>query len=150
LSPRVPDVPEQVRQYAPKGKPPLAPKEGPPRSVGDPLDQSGLVALLQQAAAKKPPPAPKEGPPRSDGDSLDQSGQAIVVLVQEAVNLSNETCDRANELAGKLSLQLHVAEDRINQLQGEIEQAQGRAARAEKWLTRIYQEIEEKLIHLRQ
>ena len=117
MSPLAPDVPEQVRQYAPKGK---------------------------------PPPAPEEGSPRSGGDSLDQSGQAIVVLVQQAANLSNETCDRANELAGKLSLQLHVAEDRINQLQGEIEQAQGRAARAEKWLTRIYQEIEEKLIRSRQ
>ena len=149
MSPRVPDVPEQVRQYAPKGKPPLAPKEGK-RSDGDPVDQSGLVALLQQAAAKKPPPAPKEGPPRSDGDSLDQSGQAIVVLVQEAVNLSNETCDRANELAGKLSLQLHVAEERINQLQAELEQCQDRAKRAEDWLQRIYHEIEEKLTRSRQ
>ena len=113
MSPRAPDVPEQVRQFAPK---------------------------------EKPPPAPKEGPPRSDGDSLDQSGQAIVVLVQEAVNLSNETCDRAMEQARKLSHQLHAAEGRIDQLQAEIEQVQGRAARAEKWLTRIYQEIEEKLI----
>jgi hypothetical protein len=149
MSPRAPDVPEQVRQYAPKGKPPLAPKEGK-RSDGDPVDQSGLVALLQQAAAKKPPPAPEEGSPRSGGDSLDQSGQAIVVLVQQAANLSNETCDRANELAGKLSLQLHVAEERINQLQAAIEQAQDRAARAEKWLTRICHEIEEKLIRSRQ
>ena len=38
---------------------------------------------------------------------------------------------------GKLSLQLHVAEGRINQLQAAIEQAQDRAARAEKWLARF-------------
>jgi len=40
---------------------------------------------------------------------------------------------------------LHAAEGRIDQLQAEIEQVQARAARAEKWLMRIYQEIEEKL-----
>ena len=47
MSPPAPDVPEQIRQIASKEKP-LAPKEGPPRSDGDPLDQSGqaIVALL--------------------------------------------------------------------------------------------------------
>jgi hypothetical protein len=92
------DVPEQVRQFAPK---------------------------------KNPPIAPKAEPPRSDGDPLDQSGEAIVAILQHAAALSNETCDRADRLAGKLSLELHVAEDRINQLQGQIEQVQERAARAE-------------------
>jgi hypothetical protein len=117
MSPRAPDVPEQVRQFAPK---------------------------------EKPPPEPKEAPPRSDGDVLDQAGQAIVGLLQHAAKLSNETRDRAMEQARKLSHQLHAAEGRIDQLQAEIEQVQGRAARAEKWLTRIYQEIEEKLIRSRQ
>jgi hypothetical protein len=52
MSPPAPDVPEQIRQIASKEKP-LAPKEGPPRSDGDPLDQSGqaIVALLQRATA---------------------------------------------------------------------------------------------------
>jgi hypothetical protein len=117
MSPRAPDVPENVWQFAPKERNPLA---------------------------------PKEGPPRSDGELLDQAGQAIVVLVQHASNLSNETSDRAMGLARNLSLQLHAAEGRIDQLQAEIEQARGRAARAEKWLARIYQEIEEKLLHSRQ
>ena len=104
MSPRAPDVPEQVRQFAPR---------------------------------------PQEAPPRSDGDLLDQAGQAIVGLLQHAAKLSNETRDRAMEQARKLSHQLHAAEGRIDQLQAEIEQVEGRAARAEKWLTRIYQEIEE-------
>jgi hypothetical protein len=60
MSPRAPDDPEQVRQFAPKEMPPLV---------------------------------PKEGPPRSDGDLLDQSGQAIVALLQQAANLSNETTE---------------------------------------------------------
>ena len=52
MSPRDPDVPEQVRQYAPKEKPPPEPKEAPPRSDGDVLDESGqaIVGLLQHAA----------------------------------------------------------------------------------------------------
>jgi hypothetical protein len=111
MSPRAPDVPEQIQQFARK---------------------------------EKPPPEPKEAPPRSDGDVLDQAGQAIVGLLQHA------TRDRAMEQARKLSHQLHAAEGRIDQLHAEIEQAQGRTARAEKWLARIYQEIEAKLIHARQ
>jgi hypothetical protein len=110
------DVPEQVRQFAPK---------------------------------KHSPIAPKAEPPRGDGDLLDQSGEAILALLQHAATLSNETCDRADRLTGKLSLELHVAEDRINQLQAEIEQVQERAARAEKWLIHIYEEIKEKLLSRR-
>jgi hypothetical protein len=117
MGPRAPDVPEQVRQYAPKGKLPIE---------------------------------PKEAPPRGDGDVLDQAGQAIVGLLQHAAQLSNETSNRAMEQARKLSHQLHAAAGRIDQLQAEIEQVEGRAGRAEKWLTRIYQEIEEKLIRSRQ
>jgi outer membrane murein-binding lipoprotein Lpp len=117
MSPRAPDVPENVWQFAPKEKPPLA---------------------------------PKDGPARSDGDPLDQAGQAIVARLHEAATLSNQTCDRAMGLARNLSLQLHAAEGRIDQLQAELKQCQDRAARAEKWLTRIYQEIEEKLIRSRQ
>jgi cell division septum initiation protein DivIVA len=41
---------------------------------------------------------------------------------------------------------LRTAEDRISQLETEIEQAQDRADRAETWLQVIRKEIEEKLI----
>ena len=116
MSPRAPNVPERVRQFAPK---------------------------------EKPPPAPKEAPPSGNGDVLEQAGHAIIGLLQHAAQLSNETSNRAMEQARKLSHQLHATEGRIDQLQVEIEQAQDRAARAEKWLTRIYQEIEEKLLQSR-
>jgi hypothetical protein len=89
---------------------------------------------------------PKERSPRGDGDALDQSGEAIVALLQQAANLSNESCDRAMSLAHRLSIQLRAAEDRIKHLQAELQQFQDRSARAEKWLSRIYQEIEQKLI----
>ena len=113
MSPRAPDVPEQVRQFAPK---------------------------------EKPPPALKEAPQRNDGDALDQAGQAIVGLLQHAANLSNEQCERAVNLAHKLSIQLRAAEDRNNHLQAERDQLQDRAERAEEWLRRVYHEIEERLI----
>ena len=90
--------------------------------------------------------APKEKSPRNDGDALDQFGQAVIALLQKAANLPNERCDRAMELAHKLSLQLCAAEDRIKHLQAEHDQLQARAERAEEWLRRVYHEIEEKLI----
>jgi replicative superfamily II helicase len=88
----------------------------------------------------------KEKSARGDGDGLDQSGEAIVALLQQAANLANENCDRAMSLAHKLSIQLRAAEDRVKHLQAELQQSQDRSARAEKWLNRIYREIEDKLI----
>ena len=90
--------------------------------------------------------APKEKTPRNPGDELDQAGQAIVGLLQQAANLSNDQCERAMSLAHKLSIQLRAAEDRNKHLQVERDQLQNRAERAEEWLKRVYHEIEEKLI----
>ena len=50
------------------------------------------------------------------------------------------------KLAHKLSMELRAAEERINQLEGEIQLFRERAARAERWLQTIQKEIEEKLI----
>jgi len=89
--------------------------------------------------------APKEKP-RDDRDATDQAGHALVAMLQQAANLSNDNCDRAMTLAHKLSMQLRAAEDRINQLQAEVEHFQSRAVRAEGWLQVVQKEIEEKLI----
>jgi len=43
-------------------------------------------------------------------------------------------------------MQLRAAEDRINQLEAEVELLRDRAVRAERWLQTIQKEIEEKLI----
>ena len=43
-------------------------------------------------------------------------------------------------------MQLRAAEDRVNQLEAEVELLRGRAVRAERWLETIQKEIEEKLI----
>jgi predicted component of type VI protein secretion system len=88
---------------------------------------------------------PKEWP-NSYGAQVEEVGQAIVAKIQRAADLSNENCDRAMALAHKLSMQLRAAEDRVNQLEAEVELLRDRAVRAERWLQEIQKEIEEKLI----
>ena len=83
---------------------------------------------------------------RIDGDPLEQLGLAIVDMLQKAADLSNDTRKRAEAVADELSRDLRAAEDRINQLEKEIEYFQNRAVRAETWLQLIRKEIEEKLI----
>ena len=85
---------------------------------------------------------PKERP-RSYAPLVDEAGEAIIAKLQKAADLSNENCDRAMKLAHKLSMQLRAAEDRINQLEAELELLRDRA---ERWLQTIQKEIEEKLI----
>jgi hypothetical protein len=89
--------------------------------------------------------APKEKQ-RDAGDPTDQAGQALVALLQQAADLSNDNCDRAMMLAHKLSLELRAAEDRIKELQSAVEHYEKRAVRAEQWLRRIEKEVELKLI----
>ena len=89
--------------------------------------------------------APKQKP-RREGDRMDEAGQAIVSMLQEAANLSNDNCDRAMSLAHKLSVQLRAAEEQINQLQKEVAFFQDRAVRAETWMALIQEEIEGKLL----
>jgi hypothetical protein len=88
---------------------------------------------------------PKERP-GSYGLQVEEAGEAIIAKIQRAADLSNENCDRAMKLAHKLAMQLRAAEERINQLEAEVELFRDRAARAERWLQTIQKEIEEKLI----
>ena len=85
---------------------------------------------------------PKE--PRVEGDPVDRSGHAIVALLQEAAETANMNCDRAMDLAHKLSIQLREAEERMREMELELRHYQDRAQRAEKWLIRIYNDIEER------
>jgi hypothetical protein len=48
------------------------------------------------------------------------------------------------DVAHKLSLQLRAAEEKIKELEADIRHYHDRAQRAEKWLARIYKDIEEK------
>ena len=90
------------------------------------------------------PFAPTQRDDRQENDPIDRSGHAVLALLQEAVGVAKQNCERAMEIAHKLSLQLRAAEDRVAQLEGEIQHYQERAARAEKWMHRIHAEIEDR------
>ena len=75
------------------------------------------------------------------GDPVDLSS-SILAKIQRAADLSNENCDRATALAQRLSLQLRAAEDRVCQLEIDLQRAEERADRAERVLRLIEQEID--------
>jgi len=80
----------------------------------------------------------------AESGTVDRSGQAIVGLLQQAAGAAKENCERAMDVAHKLSMQLSAAEDRIKELENDIHHYHDRALRSERWLARIYKEIEEK------
>jgi uncharacterized protein YlxW (UPF0749 family) len=67
-------------------------------------------------------------------------------MLKEAATLSQQNVDRAMTMAHKLSVQLRASEDRVQQLESEVEHLESRARRAEGWLQAIKQEIEDKLL----
>ena len=87
--------------------------------------------------------APKEKPRT---DPTDQAGQALIAMLQEAGRLSEENCDRMMAMAQKLSMELRAAQDRIGQLETDLQHYRVRAEGAEKWLELIHHEIEERLL----
>src|SRR5262245_20471891 len=89
--------------------------------------------------------APKQKP-RGEIEPIDQAGHALIDLLREAANISRESVERAMTVAHRVSLELRSAEDRIKELEGEIERLESRATRAEQWLGTIKKEIEETLI----
>jgi predicted nucleic acid-binding Zn-ribbon protein len=90
---------------------------------------------------------------RADGEAalnsnqLDQAGQAILELVGRAAEVAEGRGRQAMDRAQKLSHQLHAAEDRIKQLEAEVTSHQEKADLAERWLHRIYTEIENRFLN---
>ncbi|HEY7244859.1 MAG TPA: hypothetical protein VH678_13375 [Xanthobacteraceae bacterium] len=89
--------------------------------------------------------APKRSA-RSNRHPTDQAGEALIGMLHEAARTSSESTDRAMELVHDLTRQLQAAEERVGELQRDIEHFRARAAGAERWLERIQQEIERNLI----
>ncbi len=89
--------------------------------------------------------APKQQP-RSPGDPTDMAGEALIAMLQHAANISDDKCNAALTTVDELDAQLRSAEDRIKQLEADVEFHRNRAARGESWLRRIQKEVEESLI----
>ena len=81
-----------------------------------------------------------------DASQLDSAGQAILKLLHKAADAAEANSRQALETAQRLSSQLHAAQDRIAELEAELQLNRGRADRAEGWLSKISTEIEDRLI----
>ena len=91
------------------------------------------------------PPGAKEAIP--DGvDQLDRAGQTILKLLHKAAGVAEQNSRHALDMAQKLSHQLRAAEDRIAELEAEVDLYREKSDRAEQWLHKVYTEIEERFI----
>jgi hypothetical protein len=86
-------------------------------------------------------PTPKARP---EGNLLaDDSGHAIVALLQKAADMAKEDCARAMDVAHKLSFEIRASEKRAREAEAEAAHFRDRATRAEAWLLRIHNEVEQ-------
>jgi hypothetical protein len=82
----------------------------------------------------------------SDASQLDKAGQTILQLLHRAAGVAEDNSRHALEMAQELSQQLRAAEERIAELEAEIDTYRDRADRAEQWLHRVYSEIEDRFL----
>jgi DNA repair exonuclease SbcCD ATPase subunit len=81
-----------------------------------------------------------------NASQLDQAGQKILQLLHRAAGVAEDNSRHALEMAQELSQQLRAAEERIAELDAEIDTYRDRADRAEQWLHRVYSEIEDRFL----
>jgi outer membrane PBP1 activator LpoA protein len=89
------------------------------------------------------PFAPKNAAP-DNADQLDNAGQTILKLLHKAADVAEANSKHALDMAQKLSHQLRSAEDRIAELEAEVQLYQEKCERAERWLHKVYTEIEDR------
>jgi uncharacterized NAD(P)/FAD-binding protein YdhS len=80
------------------------------------------------------------------GDQLDKAGRSILNLLHKAAGAAEQNSQHALDIAQQLSDQLRAAEQRITDLEAQVESHRDRAERAEQWLHRVYSEIEERFL----
>ena len=76
-------------------------------------------------------------------DTLDRAGQEILSKLQWAASIAEQNTQQAVALAQQVSMQLRAAEDNLARREQELWGYKERAERAEGWLQRISQEIEQ-------
>jgi TolA-binding protein len=90
------------------------------------------------------PFAPKNAA-SDNADQLDNAGQTILKLLHKAADVAEANSKHALDMAQKLSHQLRSAEDRIAELEAEVQLYQEKCERAERWLHKVYTEIEDRV-----
>ena len=86
---------------------------------------------------------PKKAPTDDATMVADDAGRGIVALVQKAADLAKADCNRAMDLAHRLSSELRAAEERAREFEAQANYFRDRAAHAEEWLVRIRREVQE-------
>jgi hypothetical protein len=92
--------------------------------------------------------APKPNAKPEAGDPIDRAAQAILGLLHRTAADAEAKNQQALGMTHQLSAQLRAAEDRIRDLEAHLRHHQERADRAERWLYRISQEIEQQFFGL--
>src|SRR5271154_2851868 len=82
----------------------------------------------------------------NEAAQLDNAGQAIMRLLHKAAGVAEANSQQALDMAQKLSHQLRAAEDRIAELDADVQTYRAQAERAEQWLHKIYTDVEERFI----
>jgi hypothetical protein len=77
---------------------------------------------------------------------LDSAGQAILRLLHKAADAAEANTRRTLGTTQELSENLRAAQVRITELEAELQVCREKAERAEQWLAKIFDEIEERLI----
>jgi molecular chaperone GrpE (heat shock protein) len=92
-------------------------------------------------------PAPaREGGGSKSGNELDKAGKSILRLLHKAAGATEQKNRHTLETAKNLAQQIRATENRIAELQAEVEVCRQRAERAEQWLHKVYTEIEDRFL----
>ena len=75
--------------------------------------------------------------------AADDAGHHIVGLLQKASDMAKAECQRALDLAHRVSSELRDAEERARKFEAEAHHFRDRAARAEEWLVHIERELQQ-------
>ena len=100
-----------------------------------------------QSESESAIPLPQDSAASMDGGPLDSAGHVILKLLHKAAGAAEANSRRALERAEQLSNELHAAQNRIAELEAELQLNRERADRAEEWLNKIFMEIEDRFIN---
>jgi hypothetical protein len=84
---------------------------------------------------------PKKGPPDSNYKA-DDAGHHVVALLQKASDMARADCQRAIDVANRVSSELRAAEERARAFEEEANYFRDRAEHAEEWLALIESEVQ--------
>jgi hypothetical protein len=101
-----------------------------------------MRAQAHETAASVVRFAPKKEPADATM-AADDAGQHIVALLQRASCDAKAECQRAMDIAHRVSSELREAEERAREFETEANYFKERAARAEEWLVRIESELQQ-------